>query len=147
MNKRVGFAEAANDDASVCEADSAMDLRYHGDKIKIVENETMDQSQGDSTTTDENIPSPSPGGGSMDSNSKTPAPAPKPYIASSLSSQGNSGMDGTHIAILAVVLGFLILAYVHLAKKRQRKREARFEEIQCTDLVVEEFEDEGSFMV
>lgn len=66
-----------------------------------------------------------------------PAPASKPYTPTSSSDEG--GISAAQkFGIVAVGLTVVILLVSTMAKRRRRQREAHFQEIQCTNLSLDD---------
>lgn len=116
VNKRVGFAEAATDSTSVCDADTPMDLSYTGVPISIIPEASQEKEE----------------------LAQEPALAAKPYTPSS-SSDDDGGISATQkFGIVAAGLITTILLITMTVKRRRRQREAHFQEVQCSNLSLDD---------
>jgi hypothetical protein len=123
VNKRVGFAEAAEDSKTICEQDSPLDLDYDAEAIPTLETIERTPDHG-------SVPAPAPA---------PPASAPKPYVpydansSSSSSSLISEGLQATEkFGIACAFMGVCLLGLMFFT--RRNRRETRFQEIQMASI-------------
>lgn len=118
VNKRIGFAKASKESSTVCDTDTPFDLSYDGDHVPI-----------------STIPT---------SNASTDASANDVSSSKAQKAQANNGLKASHKFSLAAVfvVAVVIVIFAVITRRRRGKREAKFEEIQCTNL---SFDEEGRF--
>ena len=115
VNKRVGFAEAATDSTSICDADAPLDLSYAGESISVIPEASQEKEE----------------------LAQEPALAAKPYVPPSSSEDG--GISATQkFGIATAGLVATILLVTMMVKRRRRQREAYFQEIQCSNLSLDD---------
>ena len=120
MNKRVGFAEAAVDSTTVCDKDMPMDLTYTGTPISVIPEVSQEKEEL-----------------AQETYVTKPAPASKTYAPASSGDEG--GISAAQkFGIVAVGLTAVILLVSTMAKRRKRQREAHFQEIQCSNLSLDD---------
>lgn len=131
VNKRVGFAEAAQHSPTVCDRDTPLDLTYTGEHAPI---STIPPEIVKRTPEDQVGPT-----SVVQSSGSSSASSSKPHQAvadNGLRASQKFGLAAVFLGAIALTLGLI----AH--RRRRRKRGPRFEEIQCTDL---SFDEEGKF--